>query len=142
MQDFVDMGEDPISLGQRTTRGHDVVEDESTFIHLRKQVRPEPLIGEVGSAYEKDADAKKSQRTAKRPFESDTVPMEDTVHDATRIAVTVFTFWAISARSTTISQKNEAKARRPGEGKEEGSQQGGSHCYRQRTKKTAGDAGD
>ncbi len=43
-QDVLDVVEDAVGLGERTARGHDVVEDKAAFVHLRQQVGAEGFV--------------------------------------------------------------------------------------------------
>ncbi len=49
IEDALDMLENPIGLGEGTSCGHDVVEDEAALVHLGQQVRAEGGVGEVGA---------------------------------------------------------------------------------------------
>ena len=45
-QDPFDVLEDAVGLGERAAGGHDVVEDEAAFVHLREQVGAEGSVAE------------------------------------------------------------------------------------------------
>ena len=46
-KDALDMVENAVGLSERTAGGHDVVEDESAFVHLRQQIGAQRLVANV-----------------------------------------------------------------------------------------------
>ena len=70
MQNALDMFEDAVGLVERTAGGHDVVENESAFIHLRQQVGAEGLIAGPCADDEQHADAADPERLGECPVEN------------------------------------------------------------------------
>ncbi len=71
VKDAVYMLEYAVRLGERATSGHDVVEDEAAFVHLRQQVGTERLIAKPCSYDENCAEAQEQiegeSATSERP---------------------------------------------------------------------------
>ena len=60
----------PIRLGQRAARGHDVVEHEAAFVHLRQQVGAKLLVAEPGADDQQHAEQRRaSDGSRQRPVE-------------------------------------------------------------------------
>ena len=64
------MLEHAVGLGERTARGHDVVEDEPAFVHLRQQIGAEIPVAEVRPrSPAADSASPSQQRLGQSPFE-------------------------------------------------------------------------
>ena len=69
VQDALDVLQHAVGLGQRAAGGHDVVEDEAAFVHLRQQVGAERLVADPGADDQQQAGAAEPQRLGQRPVE-------------------------------------------------------------------------
>ncbi len=69
VQDALNVLENAVGLGERTARGHDVVEDEAAFVHLRQQIGAERLVPEPGGDHQQEAGTAKPERLGQRPVE-------------------------------------------------------------------------
>src|ERR1019366_4246029 len=109
VQDAFNVIEYTIGLGERTTRRHDVVENESAFVHLREQVRAERPIAEVGRDHQHQANHAKPQRPGQRPIEHTMMSLEHAAEKRSIVVVLSCLFVA------TFAQQYHDQAGCPGE---------------------------
>ena len=72
--------EHAIRLRERTACGHDVVEDESSFVHFGQKIGAEASIAQVTGYCENPADTKQHEWAAERPFQAALVPLQNLAH--------------------------------------------------------------
>ena len=66
LDDVLDMRDDAIGFLQRTARGHDVIKNETAFVHSRKQVASQCVEADIRNCDQDHAEATEPDRMFQR----------------------------------------------------------------------------
>ncbi len=129
------MLEHAIGLSQRAAGGHDVVENEAAFVHLRQQVGAE----QPGS---RPRCRRRAAGRCRRPTAAWRAPSREPGdgRSSTRVSMRPARRDRRLARFASVAQQHVAQARRPGERQRQRGKQRRGHGDGQRAEEDAGDA--
>ena len=128
------MLKDAVGFGQRTSRGHEVIEDKAAFVHRGQKVGPESLIADKCGGDKNQAYAADPERLGEGPVQNLLMELKDAAeHPSWLVLFALF-------RRFMFFEQYDAEARCPGDGEHERCEKRGGHGDGKRTEEDAGDA--